>query len=224
MHIEMACPGCGRKLRVATEYAGKAARCPLCNTIYNVPDSASPQDDSSTVKQLWQLKTPEGQIYGPVTRELLDQWVSEGRISEECRLLCETDGIWQDAATVYPVLRPIPKKVVPQPVFDNPVMGTGQIPQLAGGGTGRVRIINAHRGGLVLALGILSWAFGCPVFGVMAWVMGSSDLRDMQRGVLDSRGMGLTQAGQIIGMIHAILSLIVIVFAVFALIAIQLLS
>ena len=72
MHIEMACPGCGRKLRVATDHAGKAARCPLCNTIYNVPPSAIQPESPATPTSLWQLKTPEGQIYGPVSREIVD--------------------------------------------------------------------------------------------------------------------------------------------------------
>jgi hypothetical protein len=38
----------------------------------------------------------------------------------------------------------------------------------------------------------------------MAWVMGSSDLREMRSGRMDPSGMGLTQAGQILGMIYAI--------------------
>jgi hypothetical protein len=213
MHVEMACPGCGRKLRVATEHAGKSARCPLCNTIYNVPASASNQE-SAVPTEMWQLKTPEGQIYGPVSREILDQWVSEGRVSAECSLLSEPEGVWKDAVAVYPILRPVVRPN-PQPVFDNPVTGTSPSPYVSGGEPARVRIMNGHRGGLVLALGIMSWALGCPILGVMAWVMGSNDIRDMQRGNMDPRGLGLTQAGQIIGMIHALLGLVAIVIVAF---------
>jgi hypothetical protein len=122
--------------------------------------------------------------------------------------------VWQDAVVVYPVLRPVVKQAVSQPVFDNPVTGA-QLPGGAANESSRVRVMNGHRGVLVLALGIMSWAIGCPVFGVMAWVMGSSDIRDMQRGTMDSRGLGLTQAGQVIGMIHALLALVVIVIAAF---------
>src|SRR5688572_17184196 len=104
MHIEMACPGCGRKLRVASDHAGKAARCPLCNTIYHVPAAAGSAETPEAPRQLWQLKTPEGQIYGPITREILDQWVADGRVSAECSLMSEPEGIWQDALAVYPVL------------------------------------------------------------------------------------------------------------------------
>lgn len=218
MNIDTTCPGCGRKLRVASDQAGKPARCPLCNTIYTVAEAGT-RASTAGIAERWHLKTPEGQAYGPVTRDVLDQWVAEGRISDDCRIMCEVDGVWQDASNVYPVLRPLPKGIGPQPVFDNPVIGTPQASPSVPAEGGKIRIVNPHRGGLVLALGILSWAIGCPIFGIMAWVMGSSDLRDMQRGAMDARGMGLTQAGQIIGMIHAILMLAALVFVVFAMLA-----
>jgi hypothetical protein len=216
MYIETACPGCGRKLRVAADQAGKAARCPICSTIYNVPDSAASASVATSASErspLWQLKTPEGQIYGPVSREILDQWVAQGRISADCSLMCESDGIWQDATVVYPVLQPVTQPVRPTIFDDNPVSGLPQGPR--GGEVGRVRVLNGHRGGLILALGIISWAVGCPIFGIMAWIMGSSDMRDMQRGMMDPSGRGITQAGQIIGMVHVLLALLVLVAGAF---------
>jgi hypothetical protein len=72
-----------------------------------------------------------------------------------------------------------------------------------------------HRGGMILVFGILGWVFTCPVFSVMAWVMGTSDLREMRSGRMDSSGMGLTQAGHILGMIYTLLWLIVCVIGVF---------
>jgi hypothetical protein len=161
------------------------------------------------------MQTPEGQTYGPVPREMLDQWVSEGRVSDDCRLLRNAGGEWLGAAEIYPVLRPMPRSVVPQPVFDNPVAGTPEAPPLPAEPISEMRIVNPHRGGLVLALGIVSWAIGCPIFGIMAWIMGSNDLQDMERGAMDNRGAGLTQAGQIIGMIHSVLALVVLVVGLF---------
>src|SRR5687767_1165236 len=43
MPIETSCQGCGRLLRVADEHAGKLARCPHCQTIYNVPLPSPPE-------------------------------------------------------------------------------------------------------------------------------------------------------------------------------------
>ena len=39
----------------------------------------------------------------------------------------------------------------------------------------------------------------------MAWVMGSHDLAEMRAGRMDRSGEGLTQAGQVLGMILAVL-------------------
>lgn len=209
----MACPGCGKKLRVLAEHAGKPARCPLCNTIYTVPEEGQLQLSMLDPADRWQLKTPEGQVYGPVARETLEQWVREGRVSEDCRLLCEAEGVWHSAADVYPALGPFPPVKVTAAGFargPNPAEGASSTAS-----RGHIHIVNDHRGGMILALGILSWAIGCPIFGVMAWVMGSSDLRDMQRGIMDARGMGLTQAGQIIGMVHSIIMLLFLVVLVF---------
>ena len=42
MPIEIQCAGCGQKIRVGDEHAGKKARCPACGTISQVPSSGEP--------------------------------------------------------------------------------------------------------------------------------------------------------------------------------------
>ena len=49
-------------------------------------------------------------------------------------------------------------------------------------------------------LGLLGF-MSCPIFSLMAWVMGSHDLAEMRAGRMDRSGEGLTQAGQVLGMI-----------------------
>ena len=61
-----------------------------------------------------------------------------------------------------------------------------------------------HRGGTILALGILSIVF-CPLFGPFAWVMGSGDLGRMNQGLLDPTGRGATEAGRLCGIIGTLL-------------------
>ena len=39
---KFACPHCQKAIRVPTEMAGKAARCPLCTGVFRVPDVSSP--------------------------------------------------------------------------------------------------------------------------------------------------------------------------------------
>ncbi len=67
--------------------------------------------------------------------------------------------------------------------------------------------LRPHRGGVVLALGILGIVV-CFICGIVAWVMGNNDLREMAAGTMDPAGRGLTQAGKICGMIGVILAIV----------------
>ena len=61
--------------------------------------------------------------------------------------------------------------------------------------------VRPHRGGTVLGLGILglmSALFFLPL-GILAWVMGSKDLKAMDGGRVDSSGRSLTQVGRVFG-------------------------
>jgi hypothetical protein len=67
--------------------------------------------------------------------------------------------------------------------------------------------LRPHRGGLILALGILGLVC-CFICGIIAWVMGNSDLKEMAAGRMDPSGQGLTQAGKICGMVSVILQIV----------------
>ena len=64
-----------------------------------------------------------------------------------------------------------------------------------------------HRGSLILAFGILGLVT-CHLFGVAAWVMGNSDLQEMNRGYMDPSGRDMTNTGRILGMIASALMLV----------------
>ena len=67
--------------------------------------------------------------------------------------------------------------------------------------------LRPHRGTVILVLGILGIVC-CFICGIIAWVMGSSDLKEMSAGRMDASGQGLTQAGKICGMVSVILQII----------------
>lgn len=69
--------------------------------------------------------------------------------------------------------------------------------------------VRPHRGGVVLALGILG-ILCCFICGIIAWVMGNNDLKEMAAGKMDPAGRGLTQAGKICGMISVILWIVLL--------------
>ncbi len=63
--------------------------------------------------------------------------------------------------------------------------------------------LQPHRGSAILVLGILS-LLTCAPLGIIAWVMGSRDLAAMRQGRMDRSGEGITQAGQILGIIGSV--------------------
>ncbi len=74
----------------------------------------------------------------------------------------------------------------------------------------RRAMVREHRGGIILAFGILSWVSMCFLFGVAAWAMGVEDLRAMRAGEMDSRGERVTRAGMILGAISVVLTLVIL--------------
>lgn len=64
-----------------------------------------------------------------------------------------------------------------------------------------------HRGAIVLVLGILGIVV-CFIMGIIAWVMGNTDLSAMRAGTMDPSGEGLTQAGRICGIISVALGVL----------------
>jgi hypothetical protein len=202
MPIDTNCPGCGRRLRVSDEHLGKQARCPMCNAIYQVA-ATSPTPEAVVEEPRWRMRTPEGQTFGPVAKREIDQWVAEGRITAECRLRQDDWASWRSADAVYPSLRPQSSTPFAASSSD-PRSGPSPFARATWSSPRR-----PHRAALILAFGVLSWMF-CPLFGIFAWSMGSADLRAMRAGQMDPAGIPLTQAGQILGMIHVLLLVAVV--------------
>jgi hypothetical protein len=71
-----------------------------------------------------------------------------------------------------------------------------------------------HRGTMILVFGILGLIV-CFPFGIVAWVMGNTDLKAMDAGTMDPEGRGTTQAGKIIGIVTTILTVLSIIIGIF---------
>lgn len=80
-------------------------------------------------------------------------------------------------------------------------------PQYQGGA------MQPHRGVLILVFGIIGLVI-CVIFGIVAWVMGNNDLRQIDAGLMDPNGRGLVQAGRILGMVSVGLTLLIVAFYV----------
>jgi hypothetical protein len=207
MPIEVRCEGCGRQLRVAEEHAGKALRCPACNHISKAPPAAgAAMLETQARAPSWHMRTPEGTTYGPVDERELDRWIAEGRLAADCQLASNPTGPWQPATNKFPNLKSVPPPPQPTiaPAFQPPSPFSSSPSFSPEPAALNARYQVPHRGGLILVLGLLGFVVGCPIFSLMAWVMGSGDLQQIQSGRMDPSGESLTRAGQILGMLLAI--------------------
>ena len=75
----------------------------------------------------------------------------------------------------------------------------------------RRRYQQDHRGTLILTLGILSFFFAWPILGIIAWILGSNDLKEMRAGRMDPSGESQTNTGRICGMISTLLGAVAMV-------------
>ena len=121
MPLTVKCTGCSRQFRVPDEAAGKKIKCPQCQTVFLVPDpSAQPPAEAvvpdpvqpaapaapvaPAAPDQWYLKMPDGQTFGPIGKQELDTWLTEGRITREYQVLREGGTQWQWADELYPSL------------------------------------------------------------------------------------------------------------------------
>lgn len=73
--------------------------------------------------------------------------------------------------------------------------------------------VKPHRGTMLLIFGILG-IICCFIFAILAWVMGSGDLKAMAAGEMDRSGEGLTNAAKILGIIGCVLAILSLVWVV----------
>lgn len=130
-----------------------------------------------------------GQQYGPVSEEEVHSWAVTGRIKP-------TDYVWSEGMTDW-----VPASTV-----------EGLFPAGAAGAAAAAMgppaaYLKPHRGGAVLALGIIG-VWPCFICGIIAWVMGSNDLRQMRAGTMDRSGENMTQAGRTCGIVGTILGVL----------------
>lgn len=154
--------------------------------------AAAPSQRKGHFMSDWYVQVGQQQ-YGPVAEDVVRDWITQGRILPANYVWREGMSQWVAASTVF--------------IFPNGAAPSG------GGAASSYPQTNTYysqaslkpaRGGMLLTFGILG--FCCIIFSILAWSMGANDLKEMDAGIMDSSGRGLTQAAKILGIIGVILA------------------
>jgi hypothetical protein len=229
--IETICTGCGQKLSVADENAGKRARCPACGNVYTIPavsqlptasqtftpapdsnftGSSAPLQDTTTSStpdglQYW-MRAVDGNEYGPVDQFTLQRWFREGRVGPGYQIRTSEFGNWQAAELFRPSLPQSSASLGGNPGAGYSAADANSYSPVDPA-LGMYRYPKADPGVKILILGILGFVC-CPVFGVAAWIMGHTALNDIAAGRVDPNSKGLVQAGYYIGIASVLINIL----------------
>ncbi len=233
MAVEVSCPGCSRRLSLPQTAPDQQIKCPSCGRVFTqaeinpfspLPSGAGfpqPPIPPPAATEMWYVQTPDGQQFGPVSKWELDQWAMQGRLRADFELMrAGGTSIVRKAVQFYPALASGPNSSYPTTSYGSPSSASRPGEQInnpyASPNSPNFMpqsgpYLAAHRGGLILALGLLSFVLClfCLIAGlasgIAAWVMGVSDLKQMRNGRMDPSGEGLTRAGMILGIIMCVL-------------------
>jgi hypothetical protein len=212
MSVLVDCPACTRKLRVPDELLGARVKCPTCGGLF---DAARDSARSSEVPKGLEVSAPSAPALpasdepSPAAPPL--EPAGEQAIppipAAQIKLTLDEQGPPRRASD-----RPAPP-LARRPRGPDYDEDDDDRPWEASR-YGVPRDCEPHRGGLVLALGIISIVLGFTWFlsvvglalGIVAWVMGHRDLRKIEARAMDPQGRGMTQGGWICGIIGTALS------------------
>jgi len=160
-----------------------------------------------------------GQRHGPMSEEQLRAWAQNGTLKREDHVWCEGMAEWAPGQTIPDLFPAAPAaQAPPSPYAQTPPSPYMQPPSpymqpTSPYGMPPSQFVKPHRGGTVLTLGIIGIAC-CLICGIIAWVMGNNDLKEMAAGRMDRSGEGMTRAGKICGIISVILACVGLVVQV----------
>lgn len=264
MPIEFRCPQCGKLLRTPDASAGKKGKCPHCQSVNDIPlastvpqekpiDPVAPQRPSPRV-------TPEAT--DPFGGLQSDPFATAPGPSPPAPQDDPFAGLSSSSPAGSPapndLFANLPSSTPAAVASPNPFGGSPSSAGGMGAGFGSQAPVSsnpyssptyaasqpsygyqsgqqAHRGGVVLALGIialLSGLFGslgsccCCFFlpldvvalavGIPAVVLGHIDLRKMREGFMDPSGRGMTMAGYVMAIVSLVMVLLGVVLFIVA--------
>lgn len=232
MPIIVTCPSCAGQLRVSDDLIGRKVRCPACNTIF-ASETPAAQEEKRRSEPAPAVETEPVDAWKTLHLEL-DEPAQQSReapteTKEDAPPPPAVDEPAQPAPRRRARLNDEHEDLGRCPACGRLVRHDARRCNGCGERLGvrrgmeedddffdvRRRDYEPHRGGFILTMGILSAAtlFVCPFLvpialipGLIAWILGARDLREMRAGRMDPSGRDNTQAGWICGIIGTLLN------------------
>jgi DNA-directed RNA polymerase subunit RPC12/RpoP len=207
MTIEFRCDQCSKLLRTTDDKAGATAKCPQCGAPVTVPAPSQRPLDEPYDDEIPTAPRDPG-MPGPAARPRGEAgpWPfgDQGELDRPSSSRPARPSSRGGSERACPMCG----EGVSASATRCPHCGERLAARAAARAAASMR---PHRGGLILAFGILG--FFCFVFALLALIMGNDDLKEMQAGRMDPSGEGLTQAGRILGVIDCVLVALLMMLA-----------
>ena len=132
--------------------------------------------------------------YGPFGEAKIRDLLQQGRMNQDSLMRAVDSEEWRPLND-YPELLVLlaPSSSTPPPSTSPPQATATHV--------------EPHRGALILTFGIMSIVC-CFPFGIAAWIMGNNDMQQIEAGMMNPSGKGITNAGKICGIVGTIIGIL----------------
>ena len=144
------------------------------------------------------FKALDEKEYGPFGEAEIRHLLQQGRMNQDSLMRAVDSEEWRPLND-YPELLVLlaPSSSTPPPSTSPPQATATHV--------------EPHRGALILTFGILSIVC-CFPFGIAAWIMGNNDMQQIEAGMMNPSGKGITNAGKICGIVGTIIGILTMGF------------
>jgi len=141
------------------------------------------------------FKASDKNEYGPIGKGEIQAWLQQGRMNQDSLMRAVDSEEWRPLNDYPELLVLLAPSSFNATTVNFPAPGN------------RNSCCEPHRGALILTFGILSIVC-CFPFGIAAWIMGNNDMQQIEAGMMNPSGKGITNAGKICGIVGTIIGIL----------------